>query len=178
MKVICEYCGCYVETDENTRCPHCVAELGSSIKAEKERQAKEEEAARQREAEVHQREAEAKAKEAQEEHVSEIIQGLAGVATAVVTGIATAKETKQQQAATKTVVVKTEGHPPIPHERIDQHARTANTGGHPRVAGHEVPGGPGAGIPGDHGNHPSHSGPGGTTHRAGMPGGGPGSRRP
>ena len=77
MKVTCEYCGCYVDVDENTTCPNCLAELGSSIKAEKERVDEEQEAEREREAEE-------KAQEAKDDHISEIIQGVSNVAAAFV----------------------------------------------------------------------------------------------
>ena len=80
MKVVCEYCGSYVEADENMKCPLCVAELGSAVKAEQERIAKEEEV-------EYTRQVEAKAQEAKEEHVSEIIQGVVSVASAVAASV-------------------------------------------------------------------------------------------
>ena len=43
MKIICEYCGCRVEADENMKCPQCCAPLGETIKAEEERLKKESE---------------------------------------------------------------------------------------------------------------------------------------
>ncbi len=32
MKIICEYCESYVDTDEYSVCPYCLAPLGSSIR--------------------------------------------------------------------------------------------------------------------------------------------------
>ena len=79
MKVVCEYCGSYVEADENMKCPLCCAELGSAVRTEQSRLAKVEEAERQYEAEV-------AAQEAKDDHISEIIQGVTNVATAIAAG--------------------------------------------------------------------------------------------
>ncbi len=38
MKIICEYCESYVDTDEYSVCPYCMAPLGASIRrAEQEK---------------------------------------------------------------------------------------------------------------------------------------------
>ena len=79
MKVTCEYCGGYVEADENMKCPLCCAELGSAVAAEQERVEQAEEAEREREAEE-------KAAEAKQGTVSQIIQGVTSVATAIAAG--------------------------------------------------------------------------------------------
>lgn len=109
MKVVCEYCGSYVEADENMRCPLCVAELGSAVKAEQARIAQEEAAEQARLAEE-------KAQEAKEEHVSEIIQGIAGVASAVVAGVTASNAAKDESDARE--------HPPLPPDgERPRHAR-------------------------------------------------------
>ena len=41
MKVFCEYCGSYVDADENENCPNCNAGLGDSIRTQEERLKKE-----------------------------------------------------------------------------------------------------------------------------------------
>lgn len=115
MKVVCEYCGSYVEADENMKCPSCLAELGSSVQAEQERIAKEEEAEQARQTEE-------KAQEAKEEHVSEIIQGIAGVATAVVTGVTASSAAKNADDF--------RDRPPLPpDERRGMHRRTSEAEG-------------------------------------------------
>ena len=80
MKVTCEYCGSYVEIDENMKCPLCNAALGTSIQAEQAR-------AEEREEEARQHEAEEKAQDAREGHISEVIAGIASVATAIAAGV-------------------------------------------------------------------------------------------
>lgn len=37
MKVICEYCGSYVDVGENSTCPNCGVPLAGSIKTEQEK---------------------------------------------------------------------------------------------------------------------------------------------
>lgn len=76
MKVTCEYCGSYVEADENMKCPLCDGALGSAVLSEQKRSEEQQE-------EAYQREAEEKAREAKEEHISEAIAGIASVATAI-----------------------------------------------------------------------------------------------
>ncbi len=80
MKVTCEYCDSYVEADENMKCPLCGAGLGDAVQAEQAR-------ADQREEEKFRRESEEKAQEAKETHISEVINGVAGVATALAEGV-------------------------------------------------------------------------------------------
>lgn len=161
MKVVCEYCGSYVEADENMRCPLCVAELGSSVKAEQDRLAKEEEAERQREAEE-------KAQEAKEEHVSEVIKGVAGVAAAVVAGLSSSNQEKQKHAA--------EQRPSMPREGFEHHARFDGPGGpgapdgHMKHARQDFPEGSGKHSRVDNPGH-------GDARHAGKPGGGPGPHR-
>ena len=163
MKVVCEYCGSYVEADENMRCPLCVAELGSAVKAEQARIAKEEAAEQARAAEE-------KAQEAKEEHVSEIIQGIAGVASAVVAGVTASNAAKDESDADDDL-----GHrpPPPPNGERPRHAHMGEpdfankpqrpeghdgarsaSHGHMRSGdfdGHGGPGGPGGGMrPGGH----------------------------
>ena len=75
MKVTCEYCGSYVEADENLKCPLCGATLGSAVDTERARLQEQAELERQHEAEE-------AAQEAKDAHISEIIDGVASVATA------------------------------------------------------------------------------------------------
>lgn len=177
MKVTCEYCGCYVEADENMKCPNCVAGLGSAVQAERERIAAEEEAERQRiaaeEEAERQREADAKAQEAKAEHITEVIKGITTVASAVIAGNAASKEEKNATKV-KTVVVERPAtphggpvhhdHVPVPNEPL-KHARVDmpdKPGKHVHVAGNDGPGGHGA-PGGGPGGHSAHGGPG--SHR-------------
>ncbi len=73
MKIICEYCGCSVEVDENMKCPQCGAPLGDAIKAEEERLKKEaEEKEAVEKAEAEKKEAEAAKAEKQKTIISAI----------------------------------------------------------------------------------------------------------
>lgn len=85
MKIICEYCGCYVEADENNLCPCCAAPLGESIRAEEERLKKEEAEKAAAEAAKAQEEAEAAAKAEKEQAVIGAITGLASSIGAALT---------------------------------------------------------------------------------------------
>ncbi len=77
MKITCEYCGCYVEADENNLCPCCAAPLGDSIRAEEERLKKEAEEQAAKEGAKAAEEAEAAADAAKEQAITGAITGLA-----------------------------------------------------------------------------------------------------
>ena len=153
MKVVCEYCGSYVEADENMRCPLCLAELGSSVRTEQDRVDQQEEEERQRVAEE-------KAQEAKDEHISEVIKGIAGVATAFVAGRATTADADERdddwmhgerppEPPDGRFGRTQDGRPPEPPD--GRHARSGmgengRDGFAPR-GGHGGPGGPGGGRP-------------------------------
>ncbi len=92
MKVTCEYCGSYVEADENLKCPFCGATLGGAVATEQARIEEQAEIERQHEAEE-------AAQEAKENHISEIIGGVASVASA----FATSKAAANAQTTASTV---------------------------------------------------------------------------
>ena len=139
MKVICEYCGSYVEADENMKCPLCMGELGSAVLQEQQRQ-------EQAEALEQQREVEEQAQEAKDEHISEVIQGITSVATAFVAGRATSSDDEDMQG----------NRPPMPPEGFRPPDGTRGHGGHGRsdgrgpngIGGHERRDGRGPGGPG------------------------------
>lgn len=97
MKVVCKYCGSYVEADENMKCPSCLAELGSAVQQEEARLEEQEEAEQQREAEE-------KAQESKDEHISEVIEGITSVATAFFTG----------RSSSSNTAFESDGRPPEP----------------------------------------------------------------
>ena len=129
MKVVCEYCGSYVEADENMKCPLCMGELGSAVLQEQQRQ-------EQAEAAEQQREAEEEVQEAKEEHISEVIQGITSVATAFVAG----------RAASRDDVSTDDGRPPEPPDGRRPPGGNRRPGGD-RGPGDRRPGGFG-GMPG------------------------------
>lgn len=162
MKVVCEYCDSYVEADENMKCPLCGAALGAAVQSEQERIEAQEEA-------QHQRELEVKAQEAKDDHISEVITGVANVATAFAAG-AGLSGTLNNSADGET---DDEGRPPEPpHGRRMPPSENGQTRGNHR-GGPGGPGGPGSlgGQGGRQGDKPGgHGGPGGQ----GGPGGGKG----
>lgn len=143
MKVKCEYCESYVEADENMKCPLCNAPLSGSVEAVQKREEEAEQAAYERAAEVQEQ-------EAKNEHISEIIQGVTNVASAVVAGV-TATNIANTTGTTQ------DGHrPPMPpdgrpgsedafgrerpHRHENPHSRdednSRNAQRHPRTGGH------------------------------------------
>lgn len=124
MKVKCEYCEGYVEADENEKCPLCNAPLGSAIAAERAREAQAEQALREQEAEE-------QAREAKDAHISDIIKGVASVATALAAGTGMAGASASHRPAGH------HGGPP----RDGMHA-PGGPGG-PGMGGMRGPGGPG-----------------------------------
>ena len=84
MKITCEYCGCYVEADENNRCPCCTAPLGESIRAEEERLKKEAEEKAAKEKAEAEASAEAAAKAAQTQAITSAITGIASTLGAAI----------------------------------------------------------------------------------------------
>ena len=104
MKVTCEYCGSYVDADENMKCPLCGGALEGAVEAEQKRVEQQEEA-------EHQRELEETAQEAKEGHISEIINGVASVATAFAAGKGIAGAFSSTSSSNQTDV------PPAPPEQ-------------------------------------------------------------
>ena len=161
MKVVCEYCGSYVEADENMRCPLCLGELGSAVQAQEAR-------AEQKEEEERQQEAEEKAQEAKDEHVSEIIKGITGVATALIgahAAASTAEKTTMPGTAGSRPVPPFDGRPPEPPEGRGRHAH--------RGAPDSWDGRPGLGASDGRDEHPRMGGFGSHNHapHPGGPGG-------
>ncbi len=116
MKVVCEYCGSYVEADENLKCPLCGGNLGSAVQTEQARIEAQEELGYQRET------AEA-AEEAKNEHISQIINGVAGAVTAYAAGkgvagaFATNESENEPPASPEGFRRPPDGHPAPPHLR-------------------------------------------------------------
>ena len=158
MKVICEYCGCSVEADENMKCPQCCAPLGDAIRAEEERlkkEAEEKEAAEKAEAEKKAAEA------AKAEKKKTIINAIASIGSALFG----AKTNYKRQPPPA---------PPRPygeHRGLEQHRITEHRMPQPpRQTGHRPP------------EHERHSGFQGTQHSGGFghrggPHSGPGGGR-
>jgi hypothetical protein len=84
MKITCEYCGCYVEADENNRCPCCTAPLGESIRAEEERLRKEAEEKAAQEKAAQEAAAESAAQAARTQAITSAITGIASTLGAAI----------------------------------------------------------------------------------------------
>ena len=117
MKVTCEYCGSYVDADENMKCPLCGGALEGAVEAEQKRVEQQEEA-------EHQRELEETAQEAKEGHISEIINGVASVATAFAAGKGIAGAFSSTSSSSTSTDV-----PPAPPEQWENRPQPPE--GHP-----------------------------------------------
>lgn len=83
MKIICEYCGSYVEPTESGNCPNCTASLGDSIKIQQERIKKEAEEKERKEEEKRKTELEQAHRDKEEEQLfdfgKEIVRTVIGI---------------------------------------------------------------------------------------------------
>lgn len=133
MKVQCEYCGAYVEADENMKCPLCNAALGDAVAAAQEAEAQAAEAEAQAE---HERELELQEQEAKSSHIDNTIKGISSISTTLAAGATVS----QAQSRTHR-----EGHPPAPHDGMggpgDIHRGPGGMGG-PGMSGPGMGGGP------------------------------------
>ena len=179
MKVVCEYCGSYVEADENMKCPLCNGALGTAVQTEQEHIEQQQEIA-------YQREAEAKAQEAKEDHISEVITGVANVATALAAGagLSGVLGTSSSDDDENRPPEPPDGRrmPPPPHDDENDTGLVSRISSAASRAVADVSGSREGEHRArrDHGEHDNRSDRGPGQHggpRGGMPGGGPGRHR-